>query len=168
MPKMRYCPQCAQPLQERTGGDRPRLACADETCGFVAYDNPIPVVAAIVEHEGDVVLVRNKGWPEKWFGLVSGFLERGESPEEGVLREVKEELGLDAVVVRLVGLYPFHEMNQLIVAFHVRATGEPVAGEELAGFKRVSPDHLRPWPMGTGQAVADWLAARVKDAAGKG
>ena len=34
------------------------------------------------------------GWPEKWFGLVSGFLERGETPEEGMRRELAEELAL--------------------------------------------------------------------------
>lgn len=124
------------------------------------YDNPTPVVAAIVEHEGDVILVRNKGWPEKWFGLVTGFLERGETPEAGVLRELKEELGLDGQIVSFVGHYSFDQMNQLIIAYHVKASGEIVVGEELAGFKRVSPEKLRPWPFGTGQAVADWLARR--------
>ena len=94
------------------------------------------------------------------FGLVSGFLERGESPEQGVLREVREELGLEGEIVDLVGLYSFTAMNQLIVAYHVRAQGQLCLGAELAAVKHLSPDKLRPWPFGTGPAVRDWLEGR--------
>jgi len=134
-----------------------RKACRSEGCTYVFWDNPIPVVAAIVEHEGNVVLVRNKGWPEKMFGLVSGFLEKGESPSEAVLREVREELGLEGKIEDFIGLYPFFEMNQLILAFHVSAGGRISLGEELEEFRRVEPMRLRPWPFGTGPAVRDWL-----------
>lgn len=157
---MKFCPRCATPLVPREAGGRSRLACPAESCGFVFWDNPLPVVAAIVEHEGAVVLVRNHGWPEKLFGLVTGFLERDESPEAGVLREVKEELGLDAEVVRLVGAYAFPQRNELIVAYHVRATGPITLGEELAAFKSIAPEKLRPWDFGTGLAVRDWLAGQ--------
>jgi len=74
------------------------LCCASNDCGYVCWDNPIPVVAAIVEMEGQVVLARNKEWPGKIFGLITGFLERAETPETAVKREVKEELG------RLIGI----------------------------------------------------------------
>jgi len=157
---MRYCPRCARPLQAREQGGRARESCPDADCGFVFYDNPLPVVAALVEHEGHVLLVRNHGWPEKWFGLVTGFLERGETPAEGALRELREELGLAGEVVRLLGVYAFPERNEVIIAFHVRASGTVSLGEEIAELRRVLPERLRPWPFGTGQAVADWLAGR--------
>ena len=153
-----YCPQCATPLTERTDGGRPRPACP--ACGYVFYDNPAPVVAALVEHEGDVILARNKGWPNSWFGLVTGFLERGETAEAGLLREVEEELGLHAEIVSFIGVYSFFEMNQVILAYHVRAEGEITLGDELAAYKRIPPEKLRPWPLGTGHAVRDWLARR--------
>ncbi|MGO9830356.1 MAG: NUDIX domain-containing protein [Myxococcaceae bacterium] len=157
---MRFCPRCARPLEARDEAGRARKACPDRDCGFVFYDNPLPVVAALVEHEGRVLLVRNQGWPEKWFGLVAGFLERGESPAAGVLRELKEEVGLVGEVVRLLGVYAFPERNEVILAYHVRATGTVSLGEEIAELRAVQPERLRPWPFGTGQAVADWLAAR--------
>ena len=96
---MKFCPSCASPLIARKLDERTRLVCASESCDYVFYDNPAPVVAALVEHGQTVLLVRNKGWPEKWYGLVSGFLEKGESPEDGVLREVKEEVGLKGEIV---------------------------------------------------------------------
>ncbi len=118
------------------------------------------MVAAIVQHGDDVILVRNHGWPETWYGLVTGFLERDETPEEGVLREVKEELDLDASVESFVGVYTFAMRNELIVAYHVAAEGEITLGDELADFKRVPVDKLKPWGFGTGEAVRDWLANR--------
>ena len=158
---MKFCPRCARPLDTRAEGGRPRKACPDSDCGFVFYDNPLPVVAALVEHQGQVLLVRNHGWPEKWFGLVAGFLERGETPAEGVLRELQEELGLSGEVVRLIGVYPFAERNEVIIAYHLRATGTVALGEEIAELRAVPPERLRAWPFGTGQAVADWLKSRT-------
>jgi NADH pyrophosphatase NudC (nudix superfamily) len=157
---MNFCPKCGKPLSDRTLEGRTRRVCADASCGYIFYDNPTPVVAGVVEHEGNVLLVRNHGWPEKMFGLVSGFLERNESPSDGMLRELREELGLEGEIVRLIGVYPFEMMNQLIVAYHVKASGTVKVGDELAGYKAIAPDKLRPWEFGTGQAVKDWLASR--------
>ena len=100
----RFCPQCGGELVAREAGGLSRPTCPDEACGFVLWDNPVPVVAALVEHEGRIVLARNVAWPENAFGLVTGFLERNEAPEAAVAREVSEELGLTATAVSLIGL----------------------------------------------------------------
>ena len=157
-----YCPKCGTALEAFVDHEsRSRLKCPG--CGFIHYDNPTPVVAAIVEHEGEIILVQNKGWPGHFFGLVSGFLEKNEEPAEAVIREIEEELGLKGEVVSFVGLYTFKMMNQVIMTWHVQASGEVVVGDELAAIKRVAMHKLRPWPMGTGKAVADWLASRAPD-----
>jgi NAD+ diphosphatase len=155
-----FCLLCGTRLEEREIDGRMRRACSRPDCGFVVWDNPVPVVAAVVEHRGQVILVRQKGWPEKMLGLVTGFLERGETPQEGVLREVREELGLEGSVQALIGVYAFTEMNQVILAFHVLAEGEIVLGPELDGTRAIAHGKLRPWPMGTGLAVRDWLEKR--------
>ncbi len=157
---MHFCPRCATPLASLEKAGRERLACPGTDCGFVFYDNPLPVVAALVEHEGDVLLVQSVGWPESWYGLVTGFLERDEEPEAAALRELREELGLEGTVVAPIGVYTFPQRNELIVAYHVEARGEVRLGPELAGYKRIRPEKLRPWPFGTGHAVRDWLAKR--------
>lgn len=153
-----FCVRCGSGLVAIDEKGVARRGCGKEGCGYIDYDNPTPVVAAIVQMGDDVILVRPPSFPEKFFGLVTGFLERGERPEEGVVREVKEELGLDATVASLVGVYPFFMMNQVIVTYHVTAKGEIVLGEELAAYKRIPIAKLRPWPMGTGEAVRDFLA----------
>jgi NAD+ diphosphatase len=153
-----YCPRCATALTEHHDGERMRATCP--ACRFVHYDNPLPVVAAVVEHEGQVILANNRAWPPSMFGLVTGFLEKGETPEEGVAREVKEELDLDAQQVTLIGVYPFRRRNELIIAYAVQATGTVRLSEELAAFRSIEPAKLRPWKMGTGYALADWMRAR--------
>ena len=157
---MRFCPRCAAPLAESRLAGRTRLACPDAACGFVFWDNPLPVLAGLVERDGMVVLARNHAWPEKMFGLVTGFMERDETPEEGVAREVKEELGLDTLSATLIGLYPFQRKNEIILAYHVVASGEIVLNEELAEFRLITPEKLRPWDFGTGLAIRDWLARK--------
>jgi NAD+ diphosphatase len=153
----RFCPRCATQLVDRAAGGRSRKTCPAEGCGFVHWNNPTPVVAAILEHEGAVLLARGKGWPEKMFALVTGFLEAGETPETGVLREVSEETGLDGEIVAFVGAYPFEMRNELLIVFHVRATGTITLSDELEETKRVPKERLKPWPFGTGPAVRDWL-----------
>jgi NAD+ diphosphatase len=153
----KFCPKCGAALEVKSQGGKERPVCGREGCGFVHWGNPTPVVAAIVEHEGQVLLARGRGWPDKLFGLVTGFLEAGETPEAGVLREVKEELGLDAEVVSLVGVYPFEMKNEVIIAFHVKASGAVTLSDELEAVKAVPPEKLRAWPFGTGLAVQAWL-----------
>jgi NADH pyrophosphatase NudC (nudix superfamily) len=155
-PRAHFCIRCSGGLSSRHDGERDRLTCA--VCGWVFYDNPLPVVAGLVMHEGEVILVQNQGWPAAWFGLVTGFLERGEDPLDGLKREISEELGLEVVSSEWIGTYPFPQRNEVILAWQVNCVGEVVQADELAAIKRVPLAKLRPWPIATGLAVRDWLA----------
>ena len=156
----RYCPSCRTELTTAEHGGLPRLACP--ACEFVHWRNPVPVVASIVERAGRVVLVRGVGRPETWYGLVAGFLESGETPEAAALREVAEEIGIEARLERFIGIYPFERMNQIIFAYHVLGGDGPIrlALDELVDYKEVPIEKLKPWPQGTGPALRDWLVAR--------
>lgn len=157
-----FCPRCRTPLREAERGGRTRRVCPRDGCGFVHWNNPIPVVAAVVERDGRVILVQNRGYPPTWYVLVAGFLEPDETPEHAVLREVEEELGVAGEIAAPIGAYPFARLNQIIFAYHVRlGPGEIRPCEvELAGYKAVPPGNIRPWPEGTGPALRDWLAAQ--------
>ena len=159
---LQFCPSCATPLQfivqAEDGGDKERLRCP--ACGWTHWNNPTPVLAAIVEYRGQVLLARNAAWPGKMFALITGFMEAGESPQEGIAREVKEETNLDVTQVNLVGAYEFLRMNQVIIAYHVVAHGDVRLSPELVDYRLVDLPDLRCWPAGTGYALADWLRTR--------
>ena len=152
-----FCPRCGRPMQDHNEAAR---VCTNSECGFLFWNNPTPVVAAIVEPPEGVVLAHNVAWPPKMFGLITGFLEFNESAETGVLREVEEELGLQATEANFVGTYTFREMNQIIIAYHVPASGKITLNEELDDYRLVAPAKLRPWPFGTGYAVRDWMLSQ--------
>ena len=159
---MNYCPQCASPLILLETGGRHRATCPQQRCGFVHWDNPVPVVGGIVEWDNQIVLVRNVGWPENWFGLVTGFLESGEMPEEAIVREVREEIGVEATIESYIGMYEFHRKNQLLIIDHLRAhSGDVVVPpDEIADYKWVHIEKVKPWTAGTGRALRDWLRSR--------
>ncbi|MET0377403.1 MAG: NUDIX domain-containing protein [Spongiibacteraceae bacterium] len=158
---MRYCPQCRAELAEFMLGGKLRLCCSDNTCGFVHWNNPTPVVACIIEYDGKVLLAKNASWTMDFYGLITGFLEAGESPEEGALREMFEEVGLRGEIISHVGNYSFFEQNQLMIVYHVIGYGEIRLNEELSAYKLLPHADVQPWPRATGLALRDWLARRA-------
>ena len=145
--QLNFCPNCASPLQLLSkledGGEKARLRCA--ACDWTHWNNPTPVLAAIVEcsdQDGLVLLARNAAWPGRMFALITGFMEAGETPEEGIAREVKEETNLDVDSLKLIGVYDFQRMNQLIVAYHAVAQGEVALSPELAEYRLYRPEDI--------------------------
>lgn len=161
-PAFRYCPQCATPLSLLTlaedGGDKERLRCA--ACGYTHWNNPTPVLAAVIEYQGKVLLAQNAAWPGKMFALITGFLEAGESPQDGMRREIMEETSLSTHALNLIGVYDFQRMNQIIVAYHAVCRGEVKLSPELVDYRLFALDAVKCWRAGTGQAMADWLRSR--------
>jgi NAD+ diphosphatase len=161
----RYCPRCALGLtaieQLEDGGPKTRMRCTG--CGWTHWNNPTPVLAAVIEcadRDGQLLLARNAAWKGRMFGLVTGFMEARETPQEGLKREVAEETGLEVVSLALVGVYDFQRMNQVIIAYHALAIGEVRLSPELAEYKLFAPSEVVCWPAGTGFALADWLRGR--------
>lgn len=132
--------------------------CTGHDCAFIQYKNPTPVVAAVIEYgDKQVLLGHNRAWPQKWFGLITGFLEKHEHPDECVIREVKEEVGLDGTIMSFIGHYTFRRMNQVILAYHIKADGDIILDDELDEVKVVPFAEVKTWPGGTGQALNDFL-----------
>ncbi|MEO8280116.1 MAG: NUDIX domain-containing protein [Ideonella sp.] len=165
MNNYKFCPQCAGPLamleRDEDGGPKLRLRCA--ACEWTHWNNPTPVLAAVIEKAdegGQILLARNAAWTQRVFALITGFMEAGETAPDGIAREVLEETSLHAEEVKLIGVYDFQRMNQLIIAYHVVARGEVRLSPELLEYKLFAPAEVLCWPAGTGYALADWLTAR--------
>ncbi|HYE38324.1 MAG TPA: NUDIX hydrolase [Ramlibacter sp.] len=158
----RFCPQCATPLawitQLEDSGEKQRLRCP--SCGWTHWNNPTPVLAAVVQYQDQVLLARNAAWTHRMFALITGFMEAGEAPQEGIAREIAEETNLRATSLELIGVYDFQRMNQVIIAYHAVCEGEVKLSPELAEWRLFAYDQVRCWPAGTGYALADWLRSR--------
>jgi mutator protein MutT len=94
--KFRYCPVCGSSHFEVN--DEKSKKC--ENCGFIYYMNPSSAnVAFILNDKGELLVERRKNEPAKGtLDLPGGFCDIGETAEEGMKREVKEETGLDIEV----------------------------------------------------------------------
>jgi len=135
-----FCAACGGRLSERKIEGRRRGICAG--CGYIAYENPLPVAAAVVVNErGEVLLVRRARHPMKgMWCLPCGFAEKDEQIEEAVLRELQEETHLVGTVGRLIDAVTARNYfygNLVMISFEVHGVhGAPAAGDdaEAVGF----------------------------------
>lgn len=141
-----YCPHCATPLTEALLEGRKRMRCPQ--CDWIHYANPLPVTVALtVNHHNELLLIRRAHEPafNEW-ALPSGFLEAGERPEDGCLRELYEETSLEGSVEELIGVWHLDSKmygSLMVVAYRVRAAHENIGiNHEVfeAGF--YNPDNL--------------------------
>jgi ADP-ribose pyrophosphatase YjhB (NUDIX family) len=101
------------------GDTRERLVCPD--CGHIAYENPKVVVGSVLVHQDRVLLCRRAIAPRLGFWtLPAGYLELGETLEEGARREALEEACAEIVLDGVLGLYSISRIGQVQVIFRAR------------------------------------------------
>lgn len=137
---MNFCPKCGNKTIFKVVDNSTRAVC--NNCNVTHWNNPIPVVAALVKHEGKYILARNKEWDKGVFSLIAGYLESGEEIENAVLREVKEELNLDGKIINSLGYYSLLEKNQIILAFEIETIGTMKMNYELVETIQLSDSEL--------------------------
>lgn len=99
-----------------TGDSLPRDIC--DGCGFIHYDNPKLVVGSVVAHEGRFLLCRRAIEPRKGFWtLPAGFMEHGETVEDGARREAREEANADIVIRDLLAVYSIPRIAQVQIMY---------------------------------------------------
>ena len=129
----------------------PREKCGK--CGWVNYHNSRPTVSAIISRSGKILLCRRAAGPfaGKW-DLPGGFLEEQELAEEGIKREMREELEIEIEIVRLAGIfgptyYPFGDQDvyNTDIYYEVKVPdGEikAVVGSDVAEVGWFEPNNL--------------------------
>jgi NAD+ diphosphatase len=156
-PDWKFCPCCKGSLVAMAAG---RLSCKTQDCGFEHWNNPTPVVAVIAETDDGIVLAHNRAWPPKVMAPITGFVDAHEDAADAARRELKEELGVDAQALELIGVYNFARMNQLIVAFHARIQPPITLGDELDAYRIVPIERVQGWDFGTGLPLRDLVERR--------
>ena len=142
MSDIRFCLYCGGQLKEKMVKveGRNRLVCL--SCNRIHYQNPLPVVAAVLtKPKKRVIGLIKRAIPpqtDKW-ALVGGFMELDENPQEAILRETREEIGVCGKLRGLVGVYANNSKiyKKVVVIGYEVAVIQPdfSLGEEVKEFK---------------------------------
>ncbi len=170
-----FCAQCGAPS---TIGEAGYVrVCPNSSCGAQHFPRTDPVVIMLVEQDGDCLLGRSARFPGSMYSALAGFMEPGESIEEAVRREVKEEAGISVGAVRYVASQHWPFPSSLMIGCIGVATGREITldRQELADaqwFSRAEiADMVENWRATDGprmppplslahQLALRWLAGR--------
>ncbi len=127
-----FCAACGHPSVSRQAG-YVRL-CTHEACGRHHFPRTDPVVIMLIAHGDRCLLGRQDRFPADWYSTLAGFVEPGETVEEAVRREVKEETAIDVGAVRYAFSQPWPYPSSLMIGCFGEALGHEIAvdGHELA------------------------------------
>ena len=148
MDAKRFCSYCGEKLIEKSFQEKNHWYC--QTCDRIHYENPFPAVAALVPNQdGQLLLVKRAVEPAKgaWC-LPGGFIEIDESIEEAVLRELKEETGIEGEIGKLVDFFSQRSpLYGALLIFGYRVTmlgGKLQAGDDAQEARFFDLDDLPP------------------------
>jgi NAD+ diphosphatase len=142
----RFCGACGAATRD-TEGERAKTCPA---CGHTCYPRVTPAAIVLVHDGPRVLLTRGKRMPRgvPWYALVAGFLETGETLEQCVAREVREETGVEVDLIEYQGSQPWPFPHQIMVGFRARyVRGDVVIDEgELEDARWFERAHMPPLP----------------------
>lgn len=137
----RFCHVCGLMTEARDGGSMRKC----DSCGAEHFPRTDPVVIMVAWSGERCILGRQKAWAPGFYSALAGFIDQGETIEEAVRREVKEEVGLDVdeVVYRKSQPWPFP--SSLMIGCFARVTSEVEAVDpvELDGARWFTRDEIR-------------------------
>lgn len=142
---MKYCASCGELVARKIpeGDNRNRWVC--EACGTVHYQNPRVVVGCVPERDGQILLCKRSIEPRYGYWTVpAGFMELGESMEEGAARETLEEACAEVEIGHLFATVDVIEAGQVHVFFTARLLGGFAAGAESLDVGMFEKDAI-PW-----------------------
>lgn len=151
----RFCGRCGEPT-EHHDNDRARVC---PSCELMAYPRLTPAIIVLVERDdGRALLAWGRQFPGRFFSALAGFVEPGESLEECVYREVREEVGIEVGDVSYFGSQPWPFPHSVMIGFTARhVAGEIVPQEsEIVEAGWYHHHELPPAPRG-GMSIAGWL-----------
>jgi NAD+ diphosphatase len=167
-----FCPNCGTPTEIAEAGYSRRCP----SCGAVHFPRTDPVVIMIVASGDRLLLGRHAGWPARRYSVLAGYVDAGETLEEAVAREVREESGVEVFDPRYVASQPWPFPSSLMLGFEARSDGgEPTARDgELEDVRWFTLEEARAAVQGRSaelelpgrvsiarQLIERWVAAQV-------
>ena len=158
----RFCGRCATPT-EPAAGERARRCPA---CGLLAFPRVAPSMIVLVTRHGgrEALLARNARFPIPMWSCLAGFVEPGETPEDAVHREVREEVGVEVDDVRYWGSQPWPFPHSLMLGFTASYAGgeitpDPTEIAEAGWYSRHDLPSIPPGLSIARRMIDDWASA---------
>jgi NAD+ diphosphatase len=155
-----FCSQCGSRAEKRND----ILARQCLGCGFTMFPRISPAVIVLVERGKKVLLARASRFTEEIYSVIAGFVEPGETLEETVAREIKEETGIEVKNIRYFGSQPWPFPDSLMIAFTARHAGGEIKvdNEEIIEAKWFTADRLPniPGKISIARSLIDWFVAK--------
>ena len=168
-----FCGRCGSATEVEAAGHRRRCP----VCGLVHFPRTDPAITMLVQAGDRCLLSRRRGAPENRWSALAGFVEPGETPEEAVVREAREETGVEVVGVEYVTAQPWPFPQALMIGYWAFADGSPGGSdpspdeeelvearwwerEELAAALRDDAIVLPPRGTIGNYLISTWLAGR--------
>jgi NAD+ diphosphatase len=154
----RFCGRCGA-ATVNAPAERAKLC---PRCGLLSFPRLSPAVIMLVQRGDELLLARNRAFADGFFSVLAGFVEPGESLEEAVAREVREEVGLEVRDIRYFGSQPWPFPNSLMIGFTAQYAGgeiQPQAEEivEAAWYSRRGELPRLPGKLSIARRLIDWF-----------
>lgn len=155
----RFCGRCATPT-EAAMGERARRC---PSCGLLAFPRLAPAIITLIERDdGRALLARGRTFPMPMYSCLAGFVEPGETLEEAVHREVREEVGVEIDNVRYWASQPWPFPHSLMLGFNADWAGGDIVIDpsEIVDAQWYAADDLPAIPPGISIArrlIDDWV-----------
>lgn len=153
----KFCGACGTTTTKKV--DENAKVCPN--CGLISYPRISPAIIVAITRGDEILLAKNKGFRANFYSVIAGFVEPGETLEECLKREVREEVGIEVKSINYFGSQPWPFPNSLMVGFTAEYDkGEIIIGEdELLEAAWYTVDNLPPIPnkISIAGRLIDWF-----------
>lgn len=115
----KYCGRCGTAMSIR----RTELAKKCPACGFISFPRLSPAVIMSIIREKEILLARSPHFPKGMYSTLAGFVEPGETLEETVIREIREEVSVEISDITYISSQPWPFPHSLMIGFSTRYAG---------------------------------------------
>lgn len=152
-----YCGKCGHPTQDKK--DERAKVCPN--CGLINYPRLSPAVIVAVIKGNQILLAHSRRYPKGLYSVLAGFVEPGETLEECLQREVREEVGIEVKNIRYFGSQPWLFPDSFMIAFTAEYAGGEIAVDhsEILDAGWFFPDSLPsiPTKISISRKMIDWF-----------
>jgi NAD+ diphosphatase len=157
-----FCGRCGAPLRTKTT----ERAKECPICGQLHFPRLAPAIIVLVERGRELLLARSRHFLPGMYSVLAGFVEPGETLEEAVIREVKEEVGVTVKDIKYFGSQPWPFPHSLMIGFTAAYVGGEISlsDEEIEDAAWFTIDNLPtiPGKISIARKLIDWFVSKQR------